>query len=166
MLKFSFLKSLFLVLFFGVVSGYLYDYGTAKYEESKFYQLEEVHLDIKDNYFTLDSLAFTFPKTGKYLIGLWGTYCSICIDKFDDLERVKQQYPDFEIILISSENIAVIKNFIDYHPQYPSLKFIKSNSHFSEMGLLAVPNYFLVENGEGRMLSKQMREIYKEFPVE
>jgi thiol-disulfide isomerase/thioredoxin len=158
MLKYFSLKAAVVFLFLGILIGFGYAYrkhlNKAKVEMmfNNFEPLkDEIRLDFTNNYYTLDSSVYRFPKSDTYIIGLWGTYCSICIDKMDYLDQALENYPDFEVVFISYENIGTIKNFLKYN-RYKHLTFVKSNVKFAEMGVFAVPQYILVENGKGKLV--------------
>lgn len=155
------------IFIFGIVLGAVFayiSYTSVLLPKMMFQEPKLINLKVKDNYFDLEGQSFQFPsKEEVTLIGLWGTYCPPCVEKFPQLDKIGKSYPNINMVFVSHEETDIILNFLDYTP-YNHLTFVKSKERFSQMGAYLVPIYILVENGKGILLD-DIQEFYDKYPI-
>jgi thiol-disulfide isomerase/thioredoxin len=76
------------------------------------------------NYKT-DSFHITDFKNKLLIFNFWGTYCSACINRFEDEQQLQQQFAnDVQFILVTDEPAEKVKKTIQRWEQRHNEKFI------------------------------------------
>lgn len=71
------------------------------------------------------SFRITDFKNKLLIFNFWGTYCSACINRFEDEQQLQQQFAnDVQFILVTDEPAAKVKNTIRSWEQRHHKKFI------------------------------------------
>jgi thioredoxin-related protein len=107
--------------------------------------------------FKMDSSRYQFTLTSPVLLIYFNTECEHCQYELAELKKNLSAFQQISILLMSSENISVIKRAMEAFGVAPHVGFVKINRDdvFESFGSLSVPHLFLY--GSDRKLIKEFK---------
>ncbi len=112
-----------------------------------------------DSYKDLNGKSVSLLDLNKkpLVLNYWATWCEPCVKEFKDFERFQNKYGNFfNIVMISDESTAKIKNFKDKN-QYNFI-FLKSTKKLELLGISIRPSTFFI-NKKGEVIVNNLGSL-------
>lgn len=85
---------------------------------------------------------FTSLKGKKTVVCFSASWCPNCLEELQDINAVKSELTDVEVVVISDEPIEKIQSFKEKR-KYPFL-FLKMNQAFNQIGIHSIPTSYIL----------------------